>query len=65
MPGTLLNTADTKTNKIGMVSALMEFTFSWVERVGGIELITPVFFNDNYGKFYEVQGASSREVSLT
>lgn len=41
VPGTLLNTADTKMNKTVVVSALTELKFSQVERVGGVEqLIT-------------------------
>lgn len=65
MPGILLNTADTNMNNIGMLPTLMELTFSWVGRVKGIQLITLLFFNDDYGKFHEVQGASAREISLT
>lgn len=65
VPGSLLNTADTKMNKIGMLPTLMELTFSWVGRVKGTELITLLFFNEDYGKSYEVHGASSREILLT
>lgn len=39
-----------------MISAIMELTFSWVESVQGIELITTrLLFNDKHGKSYEVR----------
>ena len=43
-------------SNIGTISAIMELTFSWVESVQGIELITTqLLFNDKYGKSYEVR----------
>ena len=63
VPGTLLNTVDTKMNKRVMVSTLMELTFSQVERIGGIEqLRTQLLFNDNNGKTYKAPGTPSRGI---
>lgn len=51
-------------SKTVMISALMEFTFPWVERVGRIEqqITTQLLFNFNYDKPYKFQSTPSMEI---